>query len=147
LAGAPAGAPWIPPAPPPGGRALSEEARRLLAQSRRPLALVGLGARTAAVHQLGIPTLVTYKAKGVMPECDPWFAGIVTNGPRDREIMDPRRPLRGNRIRLRRADAGSVEILPARGVGRRGVGRRGARVPAGDGVVAVASPQHRQRAP
>jgi acetolactate synthase-1/2/3 large subunit len=88
LAGAPAGAPWIPPAPPPGGRALSEEARRLLAQSRRPLALVGLGARTAAVHQLGIPTLVTYKAKGVMPECDPWFAGIVTNGPRDREIMD-----------------------------------------------------------
>jgi acetolactate synthase I/II/III large subunit len=88
VAGAAAESPWIPPAAAPSRCELTDEERRLLAQSRRPLALVGLHARTAAVRGLPIPKLVTYKSKGVVPDDDPWFAGIVTNGPRDREIVD-----------------------------------------------------------
>ena len=59
----------------------------LLAAARKPLLLVGLGARraadAAAIRALcaarNIPAMVTYKAKGVVPDDDPWFAGVFTN--------------------------------------------------------------------
>jgi acetolactate synthase-1/2/3 large subunit len=63
---------------------------------RRPLIIAGLGARrpddVAAIRELssrrGIPVMVTYKAKGVVPDDDPWFAGVFTNGVLERPILD-----------------------------------------------------------
>jgi acetolactate synthase-1/2/3 large subunit len=60
----------------------------LLSRARKPLLLIGLGARrpldAAAIRGLcashGVPAMVTYKAKGVVPDHDPHFAGIFTNG-------------------------------------------------------------------
>jgi len=68
----------------------------LLQRSRKPLLIVGLGARRTedadAIRALcevrGVPALVTYKAKGVVPDEHPWFAGIFTNGAIDRGIVD-----------------------------------------------------------
>ena len=92
IVGAPAGASWRPAAVEGGSTSLPDEIRQLLGRSRRAVALVGLGARTpgiaAAIRRLGIPALVTYKAKGVVPDRDPWFAGIVTNGPQERDVLD-----------------------------------------------------------
>ena len=59
-----------------------------LAHARRPLIIAGLNARrdadTAAIRWLcerrAIPAMVTYKAKGVVPDDHPWFAGVFTNG-------------------------------------------------------------------
>jgi len=58
--------------------------------------LVGLGARNdrdvAAVRALSasrnVPVMVTYKAKGVLPDDDSRFAGVFTNGELEREIVD-----------------------------------------------------------
>jgi acetolactate synthase-1/2/3 large subunit len=60
----------------------------LLSRARKPLLLVGLGARrpldagaiTALCAIRGVPAMVTYKAKGVVPDADPHFAGVFTNG-------------------------------------------------------------------
>jgi len=60
----------------------------IVAAARRPLVLVGLGARdreaATAVRQLcvshNLDALVTYKAKGVVPDSDPHFAGVFTHG-------------------------------------------------------------------
>lgn len=68
----------------------------LLKQSRRPLLIVGLGAReeadAAAIQSLcddiGLPALVTYKAKGVVPDSHPWFAGVFTHASIERAIVD-----------------------------------------------------------
>ncbi len=59
---------------------------QLLAHSRRPVLVVGLQARRAGVSEklhrlierLGCPVLVSYKAKGVIPENDPRFVGLFT---------------------------------------------------------------------
>jgi acetolactate synthase-1/2/3 large subunit len=59
----------------------------LLASSRAPLLLVGMAARdrqaAAAVRALcvshNVDALVTYKAKGVVADRDPHFAGVFTN--------------------------------------------------------------------
>ncbi len=60
----------------------------LLRQARRPVLLAGLevaepaaatGVRRLA-EALGCPVLVTYKAKGVVPDSHPLFAGIFTGG-------------------------------------------------------------------
>jgi len=66
-----------------------------IAQSRRPLMLVGLGARddesVHAVRELaarGVPALVTYKAKGVVPDTSDWFAGVLTNGALERRVLE-----------------------------------------------------------
>lgn len=75
---------------------LSPEAERLLCQSRRPLVLLGLGSRSpsvaAAVRALcerhGIPALVTYKAKGVVPDTHPCFAGVLTHGALERSALE-----------------------------------------------------------
>ena len=62
----------------------------------RPLLIAGLGARraddTAAIcafcakHR--IPAMVTYKAKGVVPDADPCFAGVFTNGAIERTLIE-----------------------------------------------------------
>ena len=59
----------------------------LLRNARRPVVIAGLGARRAedavAIRSLcerrGIPAMVTYKAKGVVPDSHPLFAGVFTN--------------------------------------------------------------------
>jgi acetolactate synthase I/II/III large subunit len=68
----------------------------LLARSRRPLALVGLGARSPedveGIRNLceshGVPAMVTYKAKGVIADDHPWFSGVFTNAAIDRPLID-----------------------------------------------------------
>ena len=35
-----------------------------------------------------MPAMVTYKAKGVVPDDDPWFAGVFTNGAIERPLID-----------------------------------------------------------
>jgi acetolactate synthase-1/2/3 large subunit len=68
----------------------------LLAAARKPLLLVGLGARgaadAAAIRALcatrNIPAMVTYKAKGVVPDDHPWFAGVFTNATIEQRIID-----------------------------------------------------------
>ena len=59
----------------------------LLAGSRRPLVIAGLGIGTASeaarlralCERRGMPALVTYKAKGVVPDTHPSFAGVFTH--------------------------------------------------------------------
>lgn len=69
-------------------------ARRVLAQARRPVVVAGLEAVDAApelralVAALGCPALVTYKAKGVIADRDPHFAGIFTCGAAEGLVMD-----------------------------------------------------------
>jgi acetolactate synthase-1/2/3 large subunit len=68
----------------------------VLANARRPVAIVGLGARqpgdAPAIRKLlethGIPALVTYKAKGVVPDDHPCYAGLFTNAAIERPIVD-----------------------------------------------------------
>ena len=61
--------------------------------SRKPLIVAGLGARAhaAAVRALSeshnIPVMVTYKAKGVVPDRDVRFAGVFTNGALEQEVI------------------------------------------------------------
>jgi acetolactate synthase-1/2/3 large subunit len=69
---------------------------RLLRRARRPLVIAGLGARrpedARAIRQLaasrGLPVLVTYKAKGVIPDVDPLFGGVFTDGALEASIVD-----------------------------------------------------------
>lgn len=87
----------------PGARAaeLTTEAdlnrvREVVNRSRRPLVIAGLGVRDTcdadAVHALcerhGIPALVTYKAKGVIPDEHPLFGGVFTNGAIERPLVE-----------------------------------------------------------
>ena len=68
----------------------------LLSAARKPLLLVGLGARrpedAAAIRSLcatrNIPAMVTYKAKGVVPDDHPWFAGVFTNATIEERLID-----------------------------------------------------------
>jgi len=67
----------------------------LAAHARKPLIIAGLGARreadAEAVRHLcerwQVPAMVTYKAKGVIPDRHPCFAGIFTNGGIERAII------------------------------------------------------------
>jgi acetolactate synthase I/II/III large subunit len=67
-----------------------------LSTARKPLLLVGLGARrdanAAAIRRLceirRVPALVTYKAKGVVPDDHEWFGGLFTNGAIERPLVD-----------------------------------------------------------
>ncbi len=64
--------------------------------SHRPLFLVGLGARqpegASAIRSLcerfHIPAMVTYKAKGVVPDDHPWFAGVFTNATIEQRLIE-----------------------------------------------------------
>ena len=68
----------------------------LLTQSRRPMVVAGLGARgaedVAALRQFlerrNVPAMVTYKAKGVVPEHHPCFAGVFTNAAIERPMVE-----------------------------------------------------------
>jgi acetolactate synthase I/II/III large subunit len=70
--------------------------QQILSKAKRPLFLIGLGARSAEVssevrklcERFRIPALVTYKAKGVVPDTHPWFAGVLTNGALEREVLE-----------------------------------------------------------
>jgi acetolactate synthase-1/2/3 large subunit len=59
---------------------------------RRPVLLAGLASGGLPIRQFcerhRIPALVTYKAKGVVPDDHPWFAGILTNGALERPVLD-----------------------------------------------------------
>jgi acetolactate synthase-1/2/3 large subunit len=82
----------------PAGRRqhLSHAADGLLRRARHPVLLVGLAAREAAISSAvrsiaaarHIPALVTYKAKGVVADSDPWYAGVLTNGALERPVLD-----------------------------------------------------------
>ena len=70
----------------------------LLSTARKPLLLIGLGARrpldAETMEELcvshGVPAMVTYKAKGVVPDTDVHFAGVFTNGAIE-QPMSPKR--------------------------------------------------------
>jgi len=61
---------------------------QLLSRSRRPVIIVGHQARRPGISEklrdlvdrIGCPVLSTYKAKGVIPDDDPWFVGLFTGG-------------------------------------------------------------------
>jgi len=107
-----AAAPPPPPPPLPDAGALAS-ARRLLQAARRPVVIVGLEAAGAAeaaaarslVERLGCPALVTYKAKGVIADADPLFAGIFTCGAAEGPVLD-----RADAVVLAGADP--VEFIP-----------------------------------
>src|SRR6185437_10509827 len=68
----------------------------IVRNAKRPLFLIGLGARSDATaralrdicYRFAIPALVTYKAKGVVPDRHEWFGGIFTNGTLEREVVE-----------------------------------------------------------
>jgi acetolactate synthase-1/2/3 large subunit len=73
-----------------------EAAESEIARARKPLLIVGLGARrpqdVAAIRLLcarhALPAMVTYKAKGVVADGDPHFAGVFTNAAIEQPIVD-----------------------------------------------------------
>lgn len=88
-------APFREPAlPPPGAEAIGA-ARRIIAQARRPALILGLeatppdraAAARALVEALGAPALVTYKAKGVVPDRHPLFGGVFTGGEAEAPLL------------------------------------------------------------
>ncbi len=60
--------------------------------AKRPVMLAGLGATTRDpleyCERHRIPALVTYKAKGAVPDDHPRFAGILTNGALERPVLE-----------------------------------------------------------
>ncbi|WP_424812190.1 thiamine pyrophosphate-binding protein [Roseococcus sp. YIM B11640] len=80
------------PAPSPSDIA---SAQRLIASARRPAVIVGLEATSPArcaatrrlVESLGCPALVTYKAKGVVPDTHPLFGGVFTGGEAEAPLL------------------------------------------------------------
>ena len=69
-----------------------ERVARVLAGARRPVILVGLEARACEplarlAHRIGAAVLTTYKAKGVYPEDDARWAGILTGGVIERPVL------------------------------------------------------------
>jgi acetolactate synthase-1/2/3 large subunit len=71
-----------------------ERARKLLATARRPVVVVGLDAARHptelrnALKGLDCPILVTYQAKGVIPESWPTYAGLFTGVAADRPLLE-----------------------------------------------------------
>jgi acetolactate synthase-1/2/3 large subunit len=69
---------------------------QFIVRARKPLLLVGLAARqpcdAGAIRSLcagrGVPAMVTYKAKGVVPDDHPWFGGVFTNAAIERPLVD-----------------------------------------------------------
>ncbi|MBI3634899.1 MAG: thiamine pyrophosphate-binding protein [Candidatus Rokubacteria bacterium] len=82
------------PLPYPDARALDEAARRLGAASR-PVLVVGLDACSddaakwvrAVAEALPAPVLVTYKAKGVLPDPHPLALGLITGGVIEERVL------------------------------------------------------------
>jgi acetolactate synthase-1/2/3 large subunit len=73
-----------------------EGALRAGAAARHPLIIAGLGARRPAdadairrfCERERVPAMVTYKAKGVVPDDHPWFAGVFTNGAIEQPLLE-----------------------------------------------------------
>lgn len=69
---------------------------RLLSGARKPLLIVGLGARgpddTNRIRMFcedrSVPALVTYKGKGIVPDTHPWFGGVFTNARLEQPLID-----------------------------------------------------------
>jgi acetolactate synthase I/II/III large subunit len=89
---------WTPPAAPAAPEAvvvLAEPARRLLREACRPVLLLGPGARgvdTARVARhlagdAGVPVVATPRAKGVVGDRHPWFAGVLTEQGRQNPLL------------------------------------------------------------
>jgi acetolactate synthase-1/2/3 large subunit len=84
----------IPPASRPLPASL-EAARQILASASRPVIVVGLQCKDAAVAQalrqlakrLNCPVFSTYKAKGVLPDGDPLLTGYYISGAAEEETM------------------------------------------------------------
>ncbi|WP_343896461.1 thiamine pyrophosphate-binding protein [Craurococcus roseus] len=120
LSGVAARAPASPP-PRPGAATPSAipdpaalgAARALIRGADRPVLVAGLEAATpgacAAVRRLvealGCPGLVTYKAKGVVPDSHPLFVGVFTGG-------DAEAPLLSEADLILLAGADPVEFIP-----------------------------------
>ena len=110
----PAAPAWLgtPPSSLPEPAALAA-ARALLARARRPVVVLGLeaaapeasAAARRLVASLGCPALVTYKAKGVIADTDPHFAGIFTCGAAEGPVLE-----RADAVVLVGADP--VEFIP-----------------------------------
>ena len=87
----------------------------LVARARKPLLLIGLGARHAGdpaairgfCERWHVPAMVTYKAKGVVPDTHECFAGVFTNGAIERPLIDQSDLLIGIGL-------DPVELLPRR---------------------------------
>jgi acetolactate synthase-1/2/3 large subunit len=80
----------------------------------KPLLIVGLASRRSdddvsgirsACKRLKIPALVTYKAKGVIPDDHPWFGGVFTHGLIEEKLIEQSSLLIG-------VGFDPVEILP-----------------------------------
>ena len=77
-----------PPSSPLSEMSALRNAQELIASARRPVIVAGLEATTVSAAKrvrelasvLGAPVLVTYMAKGVVPDQHPNFAGIFTGG-------------------------------------------------------------------
>ncbi|MBA2694430.1 MAG: thiamine pyrophosphate-binding protein, partial [Actinobacteria bacterium] len=71
-----------------------DRARRLCAAARRPVVVVGLDAAPhaetvrAALETLDCPVLVTYEAKGTVPESSPTYAGLFTGAAVERPWLE-----------------------------------------------------------
>jgi len=69
-------------------------ARAALAGARRPVVVIGVDATSHStlvregLAKLGCPLLVTYEAKGVVPESWSTYAGIFTGGALERPLLD-----------------------------------------------------------
>ena len=80
------------PAAEPGG---PTELGPYIARARKPLLIVGLGARGVQdppaicgfCERLSVPAMVTYKAKGVVPDDHPLFAGVFTNATLEQPLI------------------------------------------------------------
>ena len=70
-----------------------ERIRARIAVAHRPVVVLGLEARLHApevrrlVATLGCPVLVSYKAKGVVPDSDPQVVGLFTGGAQEQECI------------------------------------------------------------
>ena len=83
------------PAARPGESPDVTELQGRLSGARKPLVIAGLGARRPDVAQAvrhvcerrQVPAMVTYKAKGVIPDDHPRFAGVFTHGALERPVV------------------------------------------------------------
>jgi acetolactate synthase-1/2/3 large subunit len=82
------------PAPDVSAESAYVEARAVLADARRPVVIVGLDAVgrasevRAALQGIDAPILVTYAAKGVIPESWSTYAGLFTGVAPDRPLLE-----------------------------------------------------------
>lgn len=82
------------PTRPTSDAATLAEARRLVAGAHHPVVIVGLDAvRHAdavrkALASLACPVLVTYQAKGTVPESSPTYAGLFTGASLERPVLE-----------------------------------------------------------